>query len=87
MGLGRGPLKSGLDYDPKEKKQSMVMSLILSLKNSKFILLLQEQLFTVFWDGNQVYLTCATNAALKQLKFEVIQHPSYSPDLAPCDFH
>jgi hypothetical protein len=21
------------------------------------------------------------------LKFEVLQHPPYSPDLAPCDFH
>lgn len=30
----------------------------------------------------------ATSVALNQLKFEdVVQHPPYSPDLAPCDFH
>jgi histone-lysine N-methyltransferase SETMAR len=25
--------------------------------------------------------------ALKMLKFEVLSHPPYSPDLAPTDFH
>lgn len=29
--------------------------------------------------------TCSD--ALKQFKFEIIQHPQYSSDLAPCDFH
>jgi transposase len=29
----------------------------------------------------------ATNDALETLKFEVLSHPTYSPDLAPSDFH
>jgi transposase len=29
----------------------------------------------------------ATIDALETLKFEVLSHPSYSPDLAPSDFH
>lgn len=28
-----------------------------------------------------------TKACLEKLKFEVLPHPPYSPDLAPCDFH
>jgi len=28
-----------------------------------------------------------TNDALETLKFEVLSHPPYSPDLAPSDFH
>jgi hypothetical protein len=27
------------------------------------------------------------NDALETLKFEVLSHPPYSPDLAPSDFH
>ncbi|KAL4105171.1 hypothetical protein QTP88_020443 [Uroleucon formosanum] len=123
-------------YDPEEKRQSMEYRNFTSPQPKKF----KDQpsagkiMLTVFWDGNQVYLTdyfekgtsvnsaqyieslkklrrpvCrirgstdtillhhdnarphtlnATSTALKQWKFEVLQHPPYSPDLAPCDFH
>ena len=30
---------------------------------------------------------CATIDALEMLKFEVLSHPPYCPDLAPGDFH
>ena len=38
-------------------------------------------------DNARPHTSNATSTALKQLKFEVLQHPPYSPDLAPCDFH
>ncbi|KAL4126372.1 hypothetical protein QTP88_010594 [Uroleucon formosanum] len=61
-------------YDPEEKRQSMEYRHVTSPspKNSRFSLL-QERL--------------CLRTAPKQLKFEVLQHPPYSPDLAPCDFH
>jgi hypothetical protein len=38
-------------------------------------------------DNARPHTSNATNAILEQLNFEVIQHPPYSPYLAPCDFH
>ena len=38
-------------------------------------------------DNARPYTARATIDALKMLKFEVLSHPPYSPDLAPGDFH
>jgi transposase len=38
-------------------------------------------------DNARPHTTNATIDALETLKFEVLSHPPYSPDLAPSDFH
>jgi transposase len=38
-------------------------------------------------DNARPHTARATNDALETLKFEVLSHPPYSPDLAPSDFH
>jgi transposase len=38
-------------------------------------------------DNARPHTACATIDALDTLKFEVLSHPPYSPDLAPSDFH
>ena len=38
-------------------------------------------------DNAQPHTARATIDALETLKFEVLFHPPYSPDLAPSDFH
>jgi transposase len=38
-------------------------------------------------DNARPHTAPATIEALKTLKFEVLSHPPYSPDLAPSDFH
>jgi transposase len=38
-------------------------------------------------DNPRPHTARATIDALEALKFEVLSHPPYSPDLAPCDFH
>ena len=38
-------------------------------------------------DNARPHNTRATIDALEPLKFEVLYHPPYSPDLAPSDFH
>jgi transposase len=38
-------------------------------------------------DNARPHTAHATTDALETLKFEVLSHPSYSPDLAPSDFH
>jgi len=48
-------------------------------KLSKEILLLH--------DNARPHTTAHTLETLKQLKWEVMEHPAYSPDLAPSDFH
>ena len=48
-------------------------------KLSKEILLLQ--------DNARPHTAAHTSETLKQLKWEAMEHPPYSPDLAPSDFH
>jgi histone-lysine N-methyltransferase SETMAR len=38
-------------------------------------------------DNARPHTACATIDALETLKFEVLSHPPYSPDLEPSDFH
>ncbi|GFW94458.1 histone-lysine N-methyltransferase SETMAR [Trichonephila clavipes] len=38
-------------------------------------------------DNARPYTALVTKALLKQFKWEVLDHPPYSPDLAPIDFH
>jgi histone-lysine N-methyltransferase SETMAR len=38
-------------------------------------------------DNARLHTACAMIDALEMLKFEVLSHPPYSPDLAPSDFH
>jgi len=38
-------------------------------------------------DNARLHTAHATTDALEMLKFEVLSHPPYSPDLAPNDFH
>ena len=38
-------------------------------------------------DDARPHTACTTIDALETLKFEVLSHPPYSPDLAPSDFH
>jgi len=38
-------------------------------------------------DNARLHTARATTEALKTLKFEVLSHPPYSPDLAPSNFH
>jgi len=38
-------------------------------------------------DNARLHTARATTDALETLKFEVLSHPPYSPDLAPSDFH
>ena len=38
-------------------------------------------------DNARPHTACATIDALEMLKFEVLSHLPYSPDLAPSDFH
>ena len=38
-------------------------------------------------DNAKPHTACATIDALETLKFEVLSHLLYSPDLAPSDFH
>jgi len=38
-------------------------------------------------DNARPHTARATIDALETLKFEVLSHPAYSPDLAPSDFH
>jgi transposase len=38
-------------------------------------------------DNARPHTAHATFEALETLKFEVLSHPPYSPDLAPSDFH
>ena len=38
-------------------------------------------------DNARPHTSRATQEALRNLKFEPIPHPPYSPDLAPCDFY
>jgi histone-lysine N-methyltransferase SETMAR len=37
--------------------------------------------------AQQPYTAAHTRKTHQELKFEVLNHPSYSPDLAPSDFH
>ena len=48
-------------------------------KRSKEILLLQ--------DNAHHHTAAHTLETLKQLKWQAMEHPAYSPDLAPSDFH
>ena len=38
-------------------------------------------------DNARPHTARATIDALEMMKFEVLSHPPYSPDLAPCNFH
>jgi len=38
-------------------------------------------------DNARPHNACTTIDALETLKFEVLSHPRYSPDLTPSDFH
>src|SRR5690349_18870761 len=38
-------------------------------------------------DNARPHTSRATAEALVRLKFDAVPHPSYSTDLAPCDFH
>ncbi|CAK9823967.1 Histone-lysine N-methyltransferase SETMAR [Anthophora retusa] len=38
-------------------------------------------------DNARPHTSCTTEEALRNLKFQPIPHPPYSPDLAPCDFY
>ncbi|GFY35086.1 histone-lysine N-methyltransferase SETMAR [Trichonephila clavipes] len=38
-------------------------------------------------DNARPHTALVTKAILKQFKWEVLDHPPYSPDLAPSDFH
>jgi transposase len=44
-------------------------------------------LILLLHDNARLHTACATIDALETLKFEVLSHPPYSPDLAPSDFH
>jgi histone-lysine N-methyltransferase SETMAR len=41
----------------------------------------------LFYDHARPYTAAHTLETLKQLKWEATEHPAYSPDLAPSDFH
>jgi transposase len=41
----------------------------------------------LFHDNARPHTAAHTVATLRALKFEVLKHPPYSPDLAPSDFH
>ena len=38
-------------------------------------------------DNARPHTAAAATNQLKQLKWNILDHPPYSPDLAPCDFH
>jgi hypothetical protein len=38
-------------------------------------------------DSPRPHTVACTRKTLQVLKFEVLDHPAYSPDLAPSDFH
>jgi hypothetical protein len=38
-------------------------------------------------DNAPVHTSLIAMSKIQQLKFELLRHPPYSPDLAPCDFH
>ena len=41
----------------------------------------------LFYDNARPHTAAHTVDTLRALKFEVLKHPTYSPDLAPSDFH
>jgi histone-lysine N-methyltransferase SETMAR len=38
-------------------------------------------------DNARPHAAARTQAMLQEVGWEVFEHPAYSPDLAPCDFH
>jgi hypothetical protein len=38
-------------------------------------------------DNARPYTAARTNAFITRFNWEIFDHPSYSPDLAPSDFH
>ena len=51
------------------------------------VVYLAKQKSVVDWCHARPHTARATIDALETLKFEVLSHPPYSPDLAPSDFH
>jgi histone-lysine N-methyltransferase SETMAR len=41
----------------------------------------------MYHDNARPHSANQTTATLRSLKWEVLQHPPYSPDLSPSDFH
>jgi hypothetical protein len=48
--------------------------------------LLSEQVILLH-DNARPHTSHATATHLNKFRWEVLQHPAYSPDLSPCDFH
>jgi hypothetical protein len=44
------------------------------------------QTFLLHHDSAHPYFAAATKQTNRNLKFEILPHPPYSLDLAPCDF-
>jgi hypothetical protein len=49
--------------------------------------LLSKAESVLLYDNVQPYIAAATVTTMQKLKFETINHPPYSPDLAPSDYH
>jgi len=48
---------------------------------------LQKKKVLFHQDNAPCYKSILTMAKINELKFELLEHPPYSPDLAPSDFH
>ncbi len=46
-----------------------------------------EQNFILHHDNAPSHTSVITKATLTQMNIDTLQHPPYSPDLAPCDFY
>ncbi|KAJ4437507.1 hypothetical protein ANN_17652 [Periplaneta americana] len=78
-------------FTPETKQQSMHWRHSGSLVRTKFkqMLSVRKVMCTVFWDRNGILLIDFLPRAdvLTEFGWELFDHPPYSPDLAPSDFH